>query len=687
MPNNHHIKLTVDHTQVADKNLENFPLLVVLQNDNLKFEANGGQVKNENGKDISFCLSNDSGLDHEIETYDPASGTLRAWVNLPVLSHTTDTSFYVCTETTEATGSVWDSAHKLVCHPHLNLSEHHTVPNNGDLDITETLTVEAWVHSDEGASDAFQALVGRWALRQTMDAFESCDAGNTDGLNTKGYFGAVCDGRYVYFSPQRNGNQTQHGQVLRFDTHGAFNNPENWAAYDAGNTSGLNTKGYYGAVHAGHHIFFVPRTDGTTHHSRILRCDTRKDFRSAAAWEAYDIGNIVSYQSAGYDGRYIYLTPGYEADGTDSGRAVRFDTQSNFTDAQSYITYDAGNTDGLDAKNYDGACFDGRYIYYAPLNNRGIVLRHDTTGDFSSPKSWQALDVSSRGLHMCVGAIFDGRYIYYVPYAHSTAVRYDTQKDFRDLESWQAYDAADTSNLHTKGYDGACFDGRYIYYIPFYEGDAPKSGFHCRVLRYDTQQNFDAPAAWDAADGGAFTDPPNPGGFNGGAFDGRYAYFSPWREDPEKDETRDYVPHGKVLRYDTTGPDASFLLKYVECGHNGGLCASLPGPTFSINTANGIRNVRLNRNLKPGWHHIAGVYDGAHLTLYIDGEPEAQTPASGSILIGQADLEIGHLSGGGAPFKGRIEHVRISDVARSSAWIRTTAQNLADPAAFVRVEK
>ena len=657
--------------------LQDFPLLVVLRNNDLKPVERGGHVLGEDGCDIHFVSRQGDPLAYRIESYNPENGALRARVRIPSLS--ADTSLYLCygAGPVSCRDPVWDTHCKRVnCRGELVRSE--------ALEDAQTLTVEAWVESSPAGSDAFQALVAKWSLRPVMDTFESYDAGDTDGLDTRGFFGAVCDGRYVYFAPQLNGSQERHGQVLRYDSCGGFNDPESWEGYDAGNTDGLNTKGYYGAVHAGDYIYFVPRTDGHAHHSRILRYDRRREFHDPGSWQAYDIGNNISHQSAAYDGRYIYLVPGYEVDRSETGRAVRYDTRGDFKDPASYVIYDAGNTGGLESRNYDGATFDGRYVYFAPLNDRGIVLRHDSQGEFDDPAAWQALDASGQGMGMCVGAIFDGRYIYYVPYAHSNAVRYDTRCDFMDPESWEAYDADRTSGLHTRGYDGAAFDGQYIYYIPFYEGDEPQRGFHCRVLRYNTCMNFTDRAAWDAADGGVFTHPPNPGGFNGGAFDGRYVYFAPWREDPDENDAREYTPHGKVLRYDTAG-DASFMLKYAECGHNGGLCASLPGPTFTINTQSGTRSVRANRTLPPGRHHLSGVYDGERATLFIDGTPVASTEASGPIRSSQTPIEIGRLAGGGAPFQGEIEEVRISSTARSDQWIDVTYQNLANPTEFVRM--
>ena len=547
------------------------------------------------------------------------------------------------------------------------------VTRSEPLEAAKELTVEAWVQNGDAPSDAFQVLVSKWANRAQLDAYESYDAGHTDRLDTKGFFGSVSDGRYVYFAPQLNDSQERHGQALRYDSHGAFSDPSSWSAYDAGSTSGLNTKGYYGAVHAGDYIYYIPRTDGETLHSRLLRYDRRGDFRAPGSWSAHDIGHPCSYQSAAFDGRYIYLVPGYHREAGETGLAVRFDTQGAFTDPSSYLSYDAGHTGGLESTNYDGACFDGRYIYYAPLNNRGVVLRVDTRGEFTDAASWSALDASQAGMHMCVGAVFDGDYVYYVPYAHSVAVRYDTRKDFNDLASWESYNALNTSGLLANGYDGAAFDGRYIHYIPFMEPatdePGPPTGFHCRHLRYDILQGFSDPAAWDAVDGSTLT--ANPGGFNGGAFDGRHLYFAPWRQDPGPDERRDFTPHGKVLRYDTAG-DASFALKFIECGHNGGLTASLPGPAFTLITADGTSSVRANRIVEPGWHHVCATYDGTAIVLYIDGEEVGREKASGVVRQSATPVSVGAHHGGGASFRGTIGEVKIAHIAQSPKQVRAS---------------
>ena len=59
--------------------------------------ASGGRVQNINGYDIVFT-SDAAGLnqlDHEIDSYNPATGAAAFWVGVPLLSHTTDTTIYM----------------------------------------------------------------------------------------------------------------------------------------------------------------------------------------------------------------------------------------------------------------------------------------------------------------------------------------------------------------------------------------------------------------------------------------------------------------------------------------------------------------------------------------------------------------------------------------------------------------
>lgn len=234
------------------------------------------------------------------------------------------------------------------------------------------------------------------------------------------------------------------------------------------------------------------------------------------------------------------------------------------------------------------------------------------------------------------------------------------------FDAFDAYDAGHTDGLVTQGYFGAVFDGRYAYFCPIRDRN-DRTSVHGRVLRLDTHADFKDPAAWAAYDA-SYTDGLHTTAYNAGAFDGRYFYTAPWRGDRDGDHA-----HGRVLRYDTLGTDGAFSLRYGDVGHNGGLCAAVPGPCFIVNTPAGAVSVAAHQTLAPGVHHLAGVYDGACIQLYIDGTLAASRPAGGRPLQQTAiPLTIGHIAGGSARFQGTIAEVYLSPVAQSAAWVTAT---------------
>ena len=260
-----------------------------------------------------------------------------------------------------------------------------------DRPLDKTLTVAAWVESPTARAEAMQPLVSQWRPRAAFAAFDAYDAGHTDGLVTQGYFGAVFDGRYAYFCPIRDQNErtSVHGRVLRLDTQAGFKDPDAWTAYDASYTDGLHTAGFYGGAFDGRYVYFNPRDDGTVHHSRLLRYDTQADFKDPAAWAAHDAQFPHSGQGLAFDGCYLYFCPGYTRSATaglddeNSGQILRYDTRAPLKDPASYAVFNAQQL-GPEATCFDGAVFDGRHIYFAPLTS-GHVLRYAGRRGFRRP--------------------------------------------------------------------------------------------------------------------------------------------------------------------------------------------------------------------------------------------------------------------------------------------------------------
>ena len=71
-------------------------MLISVTDLDLRDTANSGHVGQADGGDFVFTSADGSTkLDHEIESYDPATGKLVAWVRVPTLDYDDDTALYV----------------------------------------------------------------------------------------------------------------------------------------------------------------------------------------------------------------------------------------------------------------------------------------------------------------------------------------------------------------------------------------------------------------------------------------------------------------------------------------------------------------------------------------------------------------------------------------------------------------
>lgn len=97
---------------------------------------------------------------------------------------------------------------------------------------------------------------------------------------------------------------------------------------------------------------------------------------------------------------------------------------------------------------------------------------------------------------------------------------------------------------------------------------------------------------------------------------------------------------------------------------------------FSVNTTSGFVGVAVP--IEPTyfndgqWHHIAGVYDGSLLYLYVDGELIGTTPHSGTILNdGYSNLIGNSYIPASEYYRGKVDEVRYWNVARTSTELNS----------------
>lgn len=143
--------LTIDASKCGSADSTNFPVLVSLTSADLKTVANGGKVQNASGYDVGFYsdIGLTTKLNWETEQYTAASGAVIYWVQVPTVSHTVNTVFYIAfgdtaivTDQSNASGT-WDSNYKMVQHfrdgTTLSVADSTSNANNG----TSTTNVSA----------------------------------------------------------------------------------------------------------------------------------------------------------------------------------------------------------------------------------------------------------------------------------------------------------------------------------------------------------------------------------------------------------------------------------------------------------------------------------------------------------------------------------------------------------------
>lgn len=85
----------------------------------------------------------------------------------------------------------------------------------------------------------------------------------------------------------------------------------------------------------------------------------------------------------------------------------------------------------------------------------------------------------------------------------------------------------------------------------------------------------------------------------------------------------------------------------------------------------------------PGkWYYVAFTFDGANGTMFINGKQTAQVAGPGTLSYSNGGFDIGSDPANAVDFKGAIDEVRVSNIARSADWIATEYANQSDPNAF-----
>jgi hypothetical protein len=338
--------------------------------------------------------------------------------------------------------------------------------------------------------------------------------------------GALFDGQRVTFIPY---GDCESGTLASFDPSKPFVQLSSWDLFDLRKVKD-GARGFIGGAFDGKQLYFAPNcvtsTDGDGN-SITVPSSTFVTHEVAlaldAGWQPRDTTTAAptatGYRGAVFDGRFVYFSPATH------GVVVRYDPSVG-DGAAAFASFD---TQGLTPKasTFEGAAFDGKYVYFPPGPAdpcTSVVARHTVAGAFGDKASWTAFDLKAldAGAVWCRGGgVFDGTYLYLLPFGGGVVARLDVAKPFDAATSWSLFDLATTS-AKGKHFGGGGFDGRHVYLVP-----APSSGAPSVVVRFDSQSAFVDPASWTLFDLATKDPSLTVKGFVGAAFDGRWMYFAP----------------------------------------------------------------------------------------------------------------------------------------------------------------
>lgn len=151
---------------------------------------------------------------------------------------------------------------------------------------------------------------------------------------------------------------------------------------------------------------------------------------------------------------------------------------------------------------------------------------------------------------------------------------------------------------------------------------------------------------------------------------------------PSLDITGNRVTLETWVNFTDTGANQIFLAKPVSASTHASpyFSYSLHGvrtgadslrPRFWL-TLNGTGRVAASSvTIAPGWHFVAGTYDGATMRIYVDGVLRGSLAVAGSLGSFNTPLRLGTTGALTEPFRGRLDNVRIYARALSAAELES----------------
>jgi hypothetical protein len=129
-------------------------------------------------------------------------------------------------------------------------------------------------------------------------------------------------------------------------------------------------------------------------------------------------------------------------------------------------------------------------------------------------------------------------------------------------------------------------------------------------------------------------------------------------------------------------PQAGARYFISEWNNNQGAFLQVSGNSVVQMYVNGImaqKTVSLNQ-----WHYVVGTFNGTTASLWVDGGSPSSASALNPIWASQ-NMYLGNRNDGTRQFIGLLDEVRVSNIARSNAWILTEYANQKNPLTFYTI--
>ncbi len=673
-------EITIDHTQVSgNNNLEDFPMLISVTDNDLRTTGNGGRIENTNGYDITFVSENGEFIPHQIERYAADSGIFVAWVKVPVVYKDLDTKIEMYYGNASITANpssvaVWDNDYQGVWHLHDDLNDGSSTGNDGtNSGSTDAKGKIAECQSFDGSND--------YIFRTDANLngnIPSLSSGSPDEFTISGWIQIdVLNARRPLMSKQGNGAGTDRGFVFMMEDDNRlkielFKNNVSGDRTEVYSTATLTTGTWYYIT-----VTYQFVTDGTS--EAYLYIDGANDGSTTTS-----VGPIVTNTRDLDIGRYYWngSTQYYQDGKIDEVRV------SDVVRSAGWIATEYNNQNNPSSFYTIGAEQGGSFTPTVPVCGfnfkKVITIDSDSVKGSGSHTDFPVLitftDTDLESVANGGGVESDNGYD--IVFTDNSLNPLDHQIEEYDpttgaLSAWVKIPSLSTS----ADYEMFMMYGNADLTTDLSTSCAWSSDYQAVWHLHD--DFLDAAGGANNGTNNGSTD--NTGGVVGDcqSFDGTNDFVQLGVSgfgDIDDNQTVSIwaqfsaVPTGNhnFLSITNNSSTSAVQIGYRSSSslawqYGGGTLAS-SGGSESINT----------------WHHYVYTYDGTTHRFYVDG----QSPATSTTAAQTAtpdDAELGRWTGGSEYFGGLLDEVRYSTDVKSDGWIATEYTNIANPSNFYSI--